>query len=365
MTPAFSGGKLRRMTRDINECAQNCAANLEKVADEGGSFDTKKHIGAFSADVIARVAFGVDIDSQNDPDHPFVKHMTKTLDFRLWKRPFFLFAIFLQSLIPLVRKLGIRFMDKDTSDYFEKLVAQAIEEREKGDSDRIDFLQIMLEAQEQHAEADENSQRKPLTRNDVISNCVIFFFAAYGTIGDTMSMILYALANNQDCQEKVLQEINEVLGDDKHLSYDKVKELTYMEMFVDEALRMYAPALLADRICGKEITINGIKFPKDVVVNIPIGAIHADPEIWPEPEKFIPERFTPEKKAEMNPMHWLPFGFGPRNCIGMRLALIEMKTALVHIVRDYKVQLLEPGQKLDRNKLTGSINGLRLKVERR
>ena len=73
-----------------------------------------------------------------------------------------------------------------------------------------------------------------------------------------------------------------------------------------------------------------------MVVTIPIYAIHHDPKIWPEPEKFDPYRFTPEEKAKHSVLDWIPFGAGPRNCVAMRLALIEFKIAIVYLIRNYK-----------------------------
>jgi cytochrome P450 family 3 subfamily A len=295
--------------------------------------------------------------------------MNKTLDFRPHKNPLIFIIIFAPSLAPLAKKLGMRFMAKDTADYFRGLFLRAFEERKKGSAERIDFLQLMLEAQEMKAcntyLPEEHRQKTPLTDKEVLSNCIIFFFAAFGTVGDAMSMTMYALAKHPDIQEKLLEEIEEVLGDSERCSYDQIKDLQYMDMVVHEGLRMYPPAQITDRVCSEDCVINGVKFPKGMFVQIPIGAIHRDPDIWPSPKKFIPERFAPERKAEMNPYHWLPFGLGPRNCIGMRMALIEMKIALVHIVRNFKLSLMDPTQELTRNKFSGSPLNLNLRIEKR
>ena len=91
-----------------------------------------------------------------------------------------------------------------------------------------------------------------------------------------------------------------------------------------------------DRESSKDIIINGLEIPKGMAVTIPIYAIHHDPKIWPEPEKFNPYRFTPEEKSKHNILDWIPFGAGPRNCVAMRLALTELKMAIVYLVRNYK-----------------------------
>ena len=91
-----------------------------------------------------------------------------------------------------------------------------------------------------------------------------------------------------------------------------------------------------DRICSRDSKICGMDIPKGMIVTAPIYAIHHDPKIWPEPEKFNPYRFTPEEKAKHGSYDWMPFGAGPRNCLAMRLALMEVKIAVAYLVRKYK-----------------------------
>ena len=99
---------------------------------------------------------------------------------------------------------------------------------------------------------------------------------------------------------------------------------------------LFIPYFRVDREANKDIRINDVEIPKGMLVNVPIYAIHHDPKIWPEPDKFNPYRFTPEEKAKHNPYDWIPFGAGPRNCLAMRLALTEFKIAIVYLIRKYK-----------------------------
>ena len=91
-----------------------------------------------------------------------------------------------------------------------------------------------------------------------------------------------------------------------------------------------------ERICGSDTKIGDIDVPKDMLLTIPIYAIHHDPKIWPEPEEFNPYRFTLEEKAKHSSYDWMPFGAGLRSCIGMRWALLEVKCAVAHLVEKYK-----------------------------
>ena len=91
-----------------------------------------------------------------------------------------------------------------------------------------------------------------------------------------------------------------------------------------------------DRVAERDTKIKDLEIPKGMIVAVPVYAIHHDPKIWPEPEKFNPYRFTPEEKAKRGSYDWMPFGGGPRNCLGMRLALTEIKIAVARLVQSYK-----------------------------
>jgi len=151
--------------------------------------------------------------------------------------------------------------------------------------------------------------------------------------------LAYAIATNSDVQQKCYEEIIEACdGKTEMLDYDSVKnKLTYLDMVVQESLRMYPAAVRFDRMCKEDYNLNGIIIPRDSVIHVPVYAIHMDPENYPNPEKFIPERFTPEEKSKRDPILYLPFGFGPRNCIGMRIALFEMKMAIASLLAKFKI----------------------------
>ncbi|XP_058883506.1 thromboxane-A synthase-like [Acipenser ruthenus] len=100
-------------------------------------------------------------------------------------------------------------------------------------------------------------------------------------------------------------------------------------MVISETLRMYPPGFRFTRDAAKDWNVNGHFIPAGATIEIPAGYIHYDPEYWPEPEKFIPERFTTEAKSQRHPFTYLPFGAGPRSCIAMRLALLEAKIAMI------------------------------------
>lgn len=118
-------------------------------------------------------------------------------------------------------------------------------------------------------------------------------------------------------------------------------EMKYMEQVIDETLRMFPPAKRVDREANDDYEYEGIKISKGQVIAVPIYALHHDPEIYPDPEKFLPERFGEIEKKKREAVSFLPFGAGPRGCIGIRFAFLEMKLLLTTILSKYRFERCE------------------------
>lgn len=120
------------------------------------------------------------------------------------------------------------------------------------------------------------------------------------------------------------------------VSYDSIMDMKYMDMVIDESLRLYSPLNRFERVANKDFEFEGVKIKKGQVVVVPVYPLHYDPEIYPDPETFDPERFSDENKKTRDSASFLPFGTGPRICIGMRFALIEIKILLASILSQYR-----------------------------
>ncbi|CAO2630641.1 Cytochrome P450 3A31 [Lemmus lemmus] len=114
--------------------------------------------------------------------------------------------------------------------------------------------------------------------------------------------------------------------------------MEYLDMVLNETLRLYPVGMRLDRVSKQDVEINGVLVPKGSVVIIPVYALHHDPQYWPEPIEFRPERFSKENKSSINPYVFMPFGNGPRNCIAMRFALMNMKLALTKVLQNFSFQ---------------------------
>jgi len=156
-----------------------------------------------------------------------------------------------------------------------------------------------------------------------------------------MTFAALSLTTSPECQQQVQEEIDAVLKrHDGQLTYDALLEMSYLDRVLSETLRLYPSSFFLRRECTKDYTLpgTGVNMPAGTQVHIPTFAIQRDPDHYPDPLRFDPDRFLPEQKRD--PCAHLPFGVGPRNCIGMRFALFEAKVALVAVLRE---NTLKPG----------------------
>ncbi|XP_066272658.1 cytochrome P450 3A8-like [Branchiostoma lanceolatum] len=373
LSPAFSGGKLRMMGPAINSCADQLVQNVAKFAETGESLDTKELTGAFTMDVIARTAFGTEIDSQRNPQDPFVVMGKKAFNVEFSNPSLLLFIMFPSIMKPIMEWFNFDLFPSDSTSFFYGIFDQLIGIRQKsGEKGRVDFMQLMMDA---HKDTDDQTedgvklhgQKHALTRDDVVANGFLFFVAGYETTAGTMAFVLYNFALNQEEQDKARAEVNKIMEDRDLVDYEAAHEMSYLEMCCMETLRMYPPAPNIGRTTDEEVKVQWLTIPKDIFVLVPVLAIHYDPERWPEPKKFIPERFTKEAREKRDPYDWLPFGAGPRNCIGMRLAMMELKVGLAKILMNYRVTTAPdtdiPLKMKKANQFPTPENGIRLKVE--
>ncbi|XP_042196880.1 cytochrome P450 3A8-like [Callorhinchus milii] len=342
LSPTFTSGRLKEMLPIVCRYAETLVKNVEKKAKMNEPIALKDLFGPYSMDVVTSTSFSVDIDSLNNPSDPFVSNIKKMLKFSFFN-PVFLIVIIFPFLIPIMEKLNISLFPNEVTDFFHKAVTHIKENRKTTRNDRVDFLQLMIDSQttENNKEMQNgvnSSSSKALTDAEISAQALIFIFAGYETTSNTLSHVSYYLATNPDVQTKLQQEVDETFPNKATPTYDAVMQMEYMEMVISETLRLIPPAPRLDRQCKKDIQINGVTIPKDTIVSIPAYVLHRDPEHWPEPEEFRPERFTKEAREARDPYVYLPFGMGPRNCIGMRFAQMLMKVALTYLMQNFTLQ---------------------------
>ena len=163
-----------------------------------------------------------------------------------------------------------------------------------------------------------------------------FIFAGHDTTSTTLASALFCISNHPDVQERLQQEISEVLGHDlSEIDSDKLKRMDYMEAVIKETLRYFPTVNTIGRTITNEVKIHGYSIPVDTTILVLINALHRDKNEFEDPEKFNPDRFL--EKDRLNPFAFIPFSAGLRNCIGFRFAMQQMKIVLANILSRFNI----------------------------
>ncbi|XP_015674990.1 cytochrome P450 3A24-like [Protobothrops mucrosquamatus] len=337
-SPSFTSGRLKEMLPIINHYHEILVKNLQKKVDNDEVMDMRLIFSAYSLDVVTSTSFGINVDSLNHPNDPVVVNIKKILNFS-FLNPILILTVLFPFLTPVLEKLNFSVFPKSSIDFFNGVVKKIKEDRQKENhTNRVDFLQLMVDSQAAANTSGEANSEKALTDKEILAQSIIFIFGGYDTIGITLSFVSYCLATHPDVQEKLYQEINETFPNQAPPTYEAIQHMEYLDMVVNETFRLYPPAERLDRVCKKTVEIHGVTIPEGTVVVVPVFVLHRVPEYWPEPEEFRPERFSKENKESRDPYVFLPFGAGPRNCIAMRFALLVLKMGLVVVLQKIRFQ---------------------------
>ncbi|XP_029995475.1 cytochrome P450 3A27-like isoform X2 [Sphaeramia orbicularis] len=333
LSPSFTSGRLKEMYTIMLRHSNNLIKSLDKMVAADKVIEVKEVFGPYSMDVVTSTAFSVDVDSINQPSDPFVTNIKKMVKFS-FLNPLFILVVLFPFMGPILQKMDVSFFPAEVLVFFYKFLEKIKGDRHKNDrKNRVDFMQLMVDAQ--ISENQETNGQKGLTDHEILSQAMIFIFAGYETSSSTLCFLAYNLATHPHIQKKLQEEIDETFPDKTEPTYEGVMQMEYLDMTLNESSRLYPIGTRLERMTKATVEINGVTIPKGTVVMVPVYTLHRDPALWTEPEVFNPERFSKENKDNIDPYAFLPFGAGPRNCIGMRFALVMMKLAIVQILQRY------------------------------
>lgn len=352
LSPAFTGSKMRQMIELINECATDVVKHFSQRSEngEGNHIEMKDLFSRYTIDVIATCAFGLKINSFAEPENEFYINGKEIMNFEGVK--FLLKALVFRKFPAIARALKMSMLDHSASEYIEKLTLKTMEIRKKNAIFRPDVINIMMEVRDVPMKfqandggncsdsVDESADGRIMvnrkwSEDEIIAQCFLFFLAGFHPASTFLTFVSYELTRNQDIQQKLYEEIVETkasLGG-LQITYDSLQKMKYLDQVIRETLRKWPTFFRADRICVKDYIYddgNQLKFKieKGSVIYFPIYGIQNDEKYFPEPEKFDPERFSDENKDNIVSGTFIPFGVGPRNCIGNKRMLPTIEIEL-------------------------------------
>ncbi|HEU4706264.1 MAG TPA: cytochrome P450 [Solirubrobacterales bacterium] len=230
--------------------------------------------------------------------------------------------------------------------------------RAKPDSGRRDILSLLVGAR--------GAGGEEFTDTEIRDQVMTLMFAGHDTSTSTLTFMLYELARHPEVVRRLHEEQDRVLSGASPTAGQLEKEMPYLDMVLDEVLRLYPPAWIGPRRAVREFEFGGCTVPRDAYVNYCSWASHRLPEVFPEPEAFVPERFTRERKAALPRGAYVPFGGGSRICIGKRFGQTEVKLVATKLLQQLRMEAL-PGRTMTIRQMPtlSPKGGLKMRIKER
>lgn len=339
LTPAFSSGKLKQMYSTMSNGVDRLMENLEKDNKGEKSVDIYDLFQCLTLDIIGRCAFGLQTNAQTDINDPFLTNI-RTL-FRTLSKNFILPVVmafpFIQNFIFALKNVVILF-GMNPVVWLRNQMKEVINIRKNlgSGNQAVDLVHQMLFSDKKAGE--------PMTEREIVAQSITFLLAGYETTSAVLSFLTHLLAHNQNVQKRLSEEIEEKIGKDD-ITYDAMIDIPYFNMVFDEVCRLYPTAsLIVTRKAAVDCVYGKVKIPAGMNVQVDVWGLHHDSDLWEDPQTFDPERFSTTNKSNIKSYSFLPFGAGPRNCIGARFAMLETKLAIMRVLQKYRFEPSRNGQ---------------------
>uniref|UniRef100_A0A2Y9D1G1 Cytochrome P450 n=1 Tax=Anopheles dirus TaxID=7168 RepID=A0A2Y9D1G1_9DIPT len=331
VSPIFSSGRLKTFCPEMVQMMTRFCEYLDtKLDTEGDKIELKEMISRFNTDIAARFLMGMEGSNLTDPDGG--------LHAKIIREAFMLPNVWQQFLMTshpsLAKKMRLTLYSKSLTEVLQQTVQTAINFRKQNSNPcrRNDLIDQLLKVP--GAEG-----KTPLTLAEIAAE-VFLFFGAYDAAGVTIFYCLFELALQPDLQDRARQCVLAALGKHGEMTYEALNDMPYIDQCLNETLRKYPLAINSTRVVTDDYPVpdapGGIVLPKGLHVIVPVYAIHHDPEYYPDPERYDPERFAADACERRTPSTFLPFGMGPKSCVGYRLAKIQLRAMMGTLLRCYE-----------------------------
>ncbi|KAL6648218.1 hypothetical protein ACP70R_012442 [Stipagrostis hirtigluma subsp. patula] len=333
LNPAFHLDKLKSMLPAFSACCEELVSRWAASLGSDGwcELDVWPELQNLTGDVISRTAFGSSylegrriFQLQAEQAERLVATIQKIII------PGYLY-------LPTKNNRRMHQINNEVNSILRGMIEKRMQAMKGGEGGNDDLLGLLLESNMRHTDEDGQSSLG-MTTEDVIEECKLFYFAGMETTSVLLTWTMVLLSMHPEWQDRAREEVHDLFGKNKP-EYNGLSRLKTVTMILYEVLRLYPPAIVISRKTYKEIQIGGVMYPAGVVVEMPVLLIHHDPDIWgSDVHEFKPDRFM-EGVSKVPAGAFLPFGWGPRTCIGQNFALLEAKMALSMILQNFEFEL--------------------------
>lgn len=293
----------------------------------GHSVNLSKAMQELTLDIISQALFNIDV-LREFPD--FIQAIGDLLHYTDQRLKLML-PIPLSWPLPINQNLSASI--KPINSMLDQFISQR---RQNLKTSPQDVLSLLLDTHD-------SETQKPLNNRQIRDQILTFLFAGHETTAHTLSWTFYLLAKNPVAYERLQEEVNTVLQGAPP-TYEDLKRLPYALQIIKETLRLYPVAYAFGRTALSPLKLGEYHVPKGLVVLVSPYVMHRNPAYFSDPERFAPERFTPKNEAQIPRFAYLPFGVGPRACIGRQFALMEAQLILILIAQKFRFKLLNESQ---------------------
>jgi len=337
LSPIFSSGKIKGMLSMLGGSIDNMMQHLAKRVEVDPVVDMKPVFQKMGMDVIGKVCFGLELNCFDNANERLLQ-ISKELLTEMTRVSDWTSNLYMNLFMGMA---GVdRFVNLIPGQAEElRLFVRRVEARREADNIHVgDFIDKLAELKQLQKEG----KMDCVTEEQISYQGVIFLLAGHETTSNTLGSLCYNLVKNPEVYEKLKAEVEQVLTEfEGQVDHETIADMPYLEGCIKETLRLCPPVIRTDRHCNKEFIYNGITIPAGTDVSITTIAVHLDPDYWPEPYAFRPERFLKENADQIVPCAWIPFGAGPRACIGERFSMVEMKIAMVRLLEKFDIAITD------------------------
>jgi cytochrome P450 len=319
--PAFHRERLGAMVATMNDAIDSTLEGWNAAAGEGRTIDLVEDMMDLTQRIIVRTMFSTELGHASVVVNRTWPIINQRIGETLWATP-------LETRLPLPANVRFRKAVRE----LDAVVYQIIRDRRRAGGDGPDLLSMFLSARDE--ETGERMSDRQL-RDEVMT----MLLAGHETTSLALSWTYFVLADHPDIADRIVNEAADVL-DDATPTLTDIERLSYTRMVIQEVLRLYPPAWGFSRLALNEDHIGGYRVPAGSIVFLIPFVLHRRPELWPDPHRFDPERFTADRVAARPKFAYLPFGGGPRQCIGSQFAMTEASLILTRALRQYQVELV-------------------------